>query len=100
MSEIVFASSDTQESRRISQRVKAGELRTLLPRVYTSNLTDTPEQIVRRNLALILGQLYPDALISHRSALEGGSLAGSSRTRRRAGHRGGRRDGRTPSRPR
>lgn len=76
MSEIVFASSDAQESRRISQRVKAGELRALRPRVYTSNLTDTPAQIVRRNLALILGQLYPDALISHRSALEGGSLAG------------------------
>lgn len=76
MSEIVFASSDAQESRRISRRVKAGELRTLRPRVYTSNLKDEPAQIVRRNLALILGQLYPDALISHRSALEGGSLAG------------------------
>ncbi len=76
MSEIIFASSNPQESRRISRRVKAGELRALLPRVYTSNLTDTPDQIVRRNLALILGQLYPYALISHRSALEGGSLAG------------------------
>lgn len=76
MSEIVFASSDPRESRRISQRVKAGELRSLRPRVYTSNLTDPPEQIVRRNLALILGQLYPNALISHRSALAGGSLAG------------------------
>lgn len=76
MSEIVFASSDAQESRRISKRVKAGELRALRPRVYTSNLQDEPAQIVRRNLALILGRLYPDALISHRSALEGGSLAG------------------------
>jgi hypothetical protein len=76
MSEIVFASSDAQESRRISQRVKAGELRILRPRVYTSNLKDEPAQIFRRNLALILGQLYPDALISHRSALEGGTLAG------------------------
>lgn len=76
MSEIVFASSDPQESRRISRRVRAGELRILRPRVYTLNLTDEPAQIVRRNLALILGRLYPDALISHRSALEGGSLAG------------------------
>jgi len=76
MSEVVFASSDAQESRRISRRVKAGELRLLLPRVYTSNLRDESAQIVRRNLALILGQLYPDALISHRSALEGGTLAG------------------------
>jgi hypothetical protein len=76
MSEIVFASSNPQESRRISQRVKAGELRVLRPRVYTSNLKDEPAQIVRRNLALILGRLYPDALISHRSSLEGASLAG------------------------
>lgn len=76
MSEIVFASSNAQESRRISRRVKAGELRLLRPRVYTSNFKDESAQIVRRNLALILGQLYPDALISHRSALEGGTLAG------------------------
>jgi len=76
MSEIVFASSEPQESRRISQRVKVGDLRVLRPRVYTSNLKDEPAQIVRRNLALILGHLYPDALISHRSALEGGSLVG------------------------
>jgi hypothetical protein len=76
MSEIVFASSNPQESRRISQRVKAGELRLLRPRVYTSNLKDEPAQVVRRNLALMLGRLYPDALISHRSALEGGGLTG------------------------
>jgi hypothetical protein len=76
MSEIVFASSDPSESRRISRQVKAGELRELLPRVYTSNLTDDPTKIVRCNLALILGRLYPNALISHRSALEGGTLNG------------------------
>ena len=76
MSEIIFASSDSQESRRISKRVKAGELRIVRPRVYTSNLKDEPAQIVRRNLAHILGHLYPDALISHRSALQGASLAG------------------------
>lgn len=76
MSEIVFAASDSTESRKISRRLKAGELRALLPRVYTTNLTEEPEKIVRRNLALLLGHLYPDALISHRSALEG-TLAGS-----------------------
>lgn len=76
MSEIVFASSHSGESRRISRRVKAGQLRSIRQRVYSSNLTDPPEQIVRRNLPLILGHLYPDALISHRSALEGGSLVG------------------------
>jgi hypothetical protein len=71
MSEIVFASSDAHESRGISRQNKAGQLRALLPRVYTSELKDDPAKIVRRNLALILGRLFPDALISHRSALEG-----------------------------
>jgi hypothetical protein len=71
MSEIVFASSDAKESRRISKQVKAGQLRALRPRVYTSELKNDPVKIVRRNLALILGHLYPNALISHRSALEG-----------------------------
>jgi hypothetical protein len=76
MSEIIFATSNVVESRKVSRRVKKGEVRTLLPRVYTSNLADEPEKIVRRNLALILGHIYPDALISHRSALQGGTLTG------------------------
>lgn len=76
MSEIIFASSDPAESRRISRQVEAAELRSLLPRVYTSNLMDEPAKIVRRNLALMLGTLYPDAVLSHRSALEGGTLNG------------------------
>ena len=76
MSEIVFASSSPVESRRISRQVKTGHLRALIPRVYTSNDEDTPAKIVRRNLALLIGRLYPDALISHRSALEGGALHG------------------------
>lgn len=76
MSEIVFASSVPLESRRISRKVKEGGLRAVVPRVYTSNLKDPVEKVVRRNLALILGTLFPNALISHRSALEGGGLQG------------------------
>lgn len=76
MSELTFASSDAAESRRISRQVEEGSLRSLIPRVYTSNLTDEPAKIVRRNLALMLGTLYPEAVLSHRSALEGGTLAG------------------------
>ena len=76
VSEIIFASSDPAESRRISRQVEEGKLRSLLPRVYTSNLTDEPAKIVRRNLALMLGALYPDVVLSHRSALEGGTLNG------------------------
>lgn len=70
--EIVFASSNTAESQRISRAVKSGMLRRLIPRVYTSNFKDSDETIVSRNLYRILSKLFPGALLSHRTALEGG----------------------------
>lgn len=70
--EIVFASAKATESKKISRSVKSGLLRKLLPRVYTSNFEDSDEAIVHRNLYPILGRLYPNAVLSHRTALEGG----------------------------
>lgn len=55
---------------RSSLQVKNGIFRKIAPRVYTNNLEDSPEDIVRRNVFYILGQLYPHAVISHRSAFE------------------------------
>ena len=69
--EIVFASSESGLSRAIARAVNAGKLKKIAPRVYTSNLADASEEVIRRNLYAILGKLYPGALISHRSALEG-----------------------------
>jgi len=71
--EIVFSSSDSKTSMVISRAVQAGKLRKIAQRLYTSNLEDSPESIVLRNRYHILGELYPEAVISHRSALEGGS---------------------------
>ncbi len=68
--EIIFASSDPNVSRQISAMIKAGRLRKIAPRLYTSNLVDSFESIVRRNLIDILAWRYPGAIISHRSALE------------------------------
>ncbi|MFZ1678274.1 MAG: Fic family protein [Saprospiraceae bacterium] len=68
--EIVFSSSNSAISRQISKLVKNGLLKKIAPRIYTSNLLDTPETIIRRNLFQILGVLYPGAVLSHRSALE------------------------------
>lgn len=70
--EIIFASSDKSISKKISQMVKNGKIRKLFPRVYTSNPNDSAIEIVRRNIYQILGGLYPEAIISHRSALKGG----------------------------
>ncbi len=69
--EVIFSSSDSGTSRAISRAVKAGKLKKIAPRIYTANLADTSEEIIRQNLYRILGKLYPRALVSHRSALEG-----------------------------
>jgi hypothetical protein len=68
--EILFGSSEPNISRLLSKKEKNGELRKIAPRIYTTNLIDSPENIVRRNLIEILVYRYPDALISHRSAKE------------------------------
>jgi len=70
LQEIIFGSSDSSISKRISQLDKAGKIRKLAPRLYTANLEDEPEKIVSRNLFSILGHLYPGSVLSHRSALE------------------------------
>lgn len=68
--EIVFASSDKAESKRITALLKEKQIRKMAPRVYTSNFSDEPAVIIKRNWYHILSALYPDALLSHRSALE------------------------------
>lgn len=68
--EIVFGSSDPNISRIIGKNLKAGKLRKIGPRIYTTNLLDSLENIVRRNLIDILAYRYPGAIISHRSAKE------------------------------
>ncbi|MDX1379185.1 MAG: hypothetical protein R3307_10070, partial [Anaerolineales bacterium] len=50
--------------------VKAGHLRPLVPRAYTSNLDDQVEEIVGRNIWHLLAHLFPGLLVSHRTALE------------------------------
>lgn len=68
--EIVMATSDKSESARRTVMIKEGTLRKIAPKVYTTNMSDAPEDIIKRNLFYVLGQLYPHAVISHRSAYE------------------------------
>ena len=70
LEEVIFGSADKKISAQISKLLKQGKIRKIAPRLYTSNLTDTDEEIIRRNLFIILGNLYPGAIISHRSAFE------------------------------
>jgi ribosomal protein L24 len=68
--EILFGSSDKALSQQISRLEKAGKIKKIAPRIYTSNLTEQPEVLVKRNWYKILAHQYPGALLSHRSALE------------------------------
>ena len=70
LQEVIFSSSDSKLSTQISNLEKAGKLRKIAPRIYTSNFIDSPEVIIRRNLFSILGKLYPESILSHRSAIE------------------------------
>jgi len=70
LQEIIFGSSLPKISKQISKLQKAGKIRKIAPRIYSSNFTDSIEDIIKRNLFQILGNLYPGALLSHRSAFE------------------------------
>ncbi len=76
--EIVFGSPEPRVSVAISRDVKAGRLKRIAPKLYTSNLKDAPSSIIQRNLYVILGHYFPGAVVSHRSALEGGLGRGNT----------------------
>lgn len=65
--EIVYGSATLKESVAISREVRAGRLRRIAPKLYTTNLKDPPESIIRRHLYRILARYYPGAVVSHRS---------------------------------
>ncbi len=70
VSEIIMASADKAASAKRTAMLKAGILRKIASKIYTTDMDEEPDVIVRRNLFFILGQLYPNAVVSHRSAFE------------------------------
>ena len=70
LNEIIAGSSRPDIAKLLSRLKKAGKVVRIAPRVYTTNLTDSPENIVRRNIWAIVGSLWPGARLSHRTAFE------------------------------
>ncbi len=70
MSELIFASKDRKENYKISKMLQEKKIRKIAPRIYSTNLEEAPSAIVKRNILEILGNLYPEAVLSHRSAFE------------------------------
>ena len=70
--ELVISSGGSTLANAISEAVSAGELRKVVSNIYTSSVGSHPADVLRRNLYIVLGRLYPGSILSHRSALEGG----------------------------
>lgn len=66
--EVVVSSKEI--TKEVSSYVKQGKLKKIASRVYTTNLSDDLVLIVKRNLWQIVAQLFPDGLLSDRTALE------------------------------
>lgn len=62
--------SDAAITKAVSAAVARGELRKLGTRLYTRNLDENPEALVKRNWYHLITAYYPDALITDRTALE------------------------------
>jgi hypothetical protein len=68
LQEVIF--TDKSLSRQIAKWEQQGLVKKIAPLIYTGKIHETQEVLIRRNLFTILGHQYPNAVISHRSALE------------------------------
>ena len=62
--------SNARISKEVHRRVASGQLRKLASRLYTSNLADPAEAVVRHNLWSIVAGYFPGAVVADRTALE------------------------------
>ena len=54
----------------VVREMKKGHLRKLAPRLYSKNLIEAPEKLIKRHLWSIIAALFPGALIADRTAIE------------------------------
>jgi fido (protein-threonine AMPylation protein) len=70
--------STAETTKAATAAVRAGRLRKIASRLYTTDLSTDPAVIVRRNLWPIVAGYFPDAVIADRTALEGRPAADGS----------------------
>jgi hypothetical protein len=69
---LVLSKDDKTQARRLQRLAAAGQLRRLYAGIYTDDLVQPLDSIVRREILALCSVVAPGSIISHRSALEGG----------------------------
>ena len=67
---LFFGSSDTAAANQLARMIKRNEARKLASRIYTTDLSSSPEEVIRADLPAIIRHFYPGAVISYRTAME------------------------------
>jgi hypothetical protein len=75
---LLIAGRDRANARQLQRRAQQGRLRRIHSGIYTDDLTEPIEAIVRRELYALCAAIAPGAIISHRSALENKPTAGGN----------------------
>ena len=70
LNEVIIGSARPDVAKLLLRLKRDGRVKRIAPRIYTTNLTDSAENIIRRNLWIIVGNLWPGARLSHRTAFE------------------------------
>jgi hypothetical protein len=66
----VPAFSEPSIRRALARTAKTGKIRRLVPGLYTDNLSDQVERVIRRGAMMIASALFPDAVLTGRSGIE------------------------------
>ena len=65
LNEVIVGSASPATAKLLARLKQEGRVVRLAPRLYSTNKTDSPENIVRRNLWTIVGKLWPGARLSY-----------------------------------
>jgi len=62
--------SGKETRKQVYKLLTKGKIRKIASRLYSSNLYDNPETIVKKHLWQIVGEYFPGAIISDRTGIE------------------------------
>jgi hypothetical protein len=68
--ELFFASSGAEETHNLQEMFRENKIKEIAAGIFTSNFSETGSEIIKRNILKIIGCMYPESVLSHRSAFE------------------------------